>query len=178
MRLSLLIFLVAFTAGCSTTQRDENVAMIHGEFGLSFEPSFLSGAKIFSIDSGQITIAKDSGISVSGLLINGIQDDFPESMDFRKYPKYLLGTEPLSGLKRAIAKKFESTANTMDILYGIKTGNTWNIDDMTIYSSCLNGSCLAYIVKDDIKDHLLSVYAAGFEKPIFDSLIRKSLYVK
>ncbi len=175
MKLLSIIMFSLFLIGCSSQKT--TTLSYSSEFKLSISTEFFTGATVFSSD--ELSVKTDSGMLLSGRTISNEVEALPRHFDIRNYPEYVLKIKPVKGLTESLLKKFEYSSSEIDHVYGLENIKITENGNWTMYSVCKKNKCLAYVVKNTFKDHILSINTVGFNHARLRKLINRGfLYVK
>lgn len=172
--MKIFIIIAFLLMGCSANRN--TTLSYSSDFKLTLPNSYFTGATVFYSD--ELSVKTDKGILFSGKIISNKSESIPESLDIRDYPKYILKIKPLSDEGGAYSKIFNNSSSEIDYVYGLENTLITNKGDFIIYSLCKDNKCLAYIVKNIFKDHILSVNGVGLNSAEFLNLINRAIYVK
>jgi hypothetical protein len=166
-----LLLIVAFTllVGCAPQAHSPTVLVYSHEFQIPLSHHLVSGAKVFNWD--ELGVKTAAGKVFAGQIVSNEKEKLPEGFDIRQYPEYLLKIKPTTNLDDATAKLFDNSASELDYSYGLKSLETKQIEDRTIYSLCKKDDCLAMMVKASVTEHILYVHTEGIGRTEFVEIL-------
>ena len=163
----VLLALLGFLSAC--TSKQTTVISYSGAFELTLPTSIFSDATIFSAD--ELSLKTSDKKLISGLIINPELESLPKDFVLADYPQYILNLKPIKTLSNDLAEKFTNSAEEVNAIYGLDNVVIKKTDDVTTYSLCKENRCLAYVIKSEIKDHLLSLHTQNVSQEEFNKLL-------
>ncbi|KXS51539.1 MAG: hypothetical protein AWU57_4078 [Marinobacter sp. T13-3] len=167
MKLISLFALLVLTTGCAT--KPESTISYSGAFNLNVPTQALSNATFFSADG--LSVAWPGGKLISGLAITRESEALPPDFELKDYPKYALGLKSPSNLGKRVANLLGNSATEFDRSFGKERVEVRSVRDLKVYSACRQPKCMAFVVKDGVDDHILSVYTQKINQKEFNELI-------
>lgn len=146
-----------------------------GIFKVSLPSDQLAGGTIFYSD--ELSIKSHEGKLFSGKIISAQSEGLPDKFDIRKYPEYLLGLENVDNEALEVARMFRGSHDEINSAYDMASLNVIHVTAHTTFNVCKADACLAFIVKNDYKDHIFTVHANGYYQSEFIELLKGSVYV-
>lgn len=156
--------LVGFSEDPQTTTISYN-----GEFELEVLASLFSGAVIFASDELSLKTADDA--LISGMAVTREAESSPADFPMSDYPEYILGMKETNPLPKPVANKFEASSREINYSYDLEDIQINSFGKLNAYVSCKDKSCLAYVVRKGLDDHLLSLHAQGVTGDRFNKLL-------
>jgi len=176
-QLTTIIFLFLLT-GCSSANAANTTIFFSGDFKLILPSTMFADATIFTANPRSISLKIGGDAFFSGQVVDNDFEKLPSDFDIREYPKHILNIDTEDKLSLDQEDSFERSWKALDSQYGLENLSIKKIGDVTIYSLCSNVDCLAFIVKDSLKDHILSVYSGGIKATEFKKLVEEYLHVE
>lgn len=175
MRKTLLLTLVPlFLSAC--TQDTATVFAYSDGFKLTFPKDLLHGATVFAAD--ELSLKTREGVVFSGKVISADSERLPSTLDIRKFPDYLLKLQPIQGLKPELRDPLMNARRAIGFAYDLDRVTVIDQSAYKIYQLCSEReSCLAYVVKTDLPDHILMIQAKGLSDSRFHQLLQSGLDV-
>lgn len=167
MKMITLLALLALLAGCAG--KSQSTISYSGAFSLKVPTHTLSDATVFSVDG--LSVAWPGSRLISGLVITRDLEALPPDFDLRDYPRYALGMKSVESLEEDIATVFDNSAKEFDYSFGLESVVERSIRDLKIYSACKKSKCMAFVIRDGVDDHILSIYTQKISEKEFTNLI-------
>lgn len=171
MKIFLTTLIVPFIISCAT-----NTAVTlsySGIFKVSLPPDQLAGGTIFY--SEELSVKSAKGKLISGRVISVDSEGLPEGFDIRQYPEYLLSINEAESVE--IDKLFRNSREEINFSYDLASLMVSQEASYTAYSVCKADACLAFIVKNDFDDHILTLHASGYDRLEFIDLLKGAVHV-
>ncbi|SNY46043.1 hypothetical protein SAMN06297280_1025 [Arsukibacterium tuosuense] len=168
--LALLTSLPACTAEAKTT------LSFSADYKIAIPQSFLADATVFATD--ELAVKSASGQLFAGKVLSADSEQLPADFDFSLYPDYLLKLKAVAGLSSELRAVFENSAAEIDYSYGLANIEVEQQEGWKLFSLCKEQRCLAYVMKDDNVEYILSVHAQGMSRADFTGLIKGGLHVE
>ncbi len=174
MKVFVIALFLPFFVSC--TANDVVIMSYSSVFKLSIPVSQLTGGTIFYSD--ELSVKSNSGQLVSAKIISHESEGFSPNFYLRHYPKYLLGVKKTGSLNSEIDKKFLNSRNEIDHIYGLKNLKIDRDAKTTVFSLCKMDSYLAFFVKNDFDEHILTVHANGYSESNFSKYLKGLVLVE
>lgn len=178
MRLLPTLVFLFLLAGHSSVNAANTTLFFSGDFKLILPSAMFANATVLTAGPRSITLSVGEEGYLAGQVIDNAFEKLPDSFDIREYPKHILNIDTEDKLSPDQADIFERSWKTLDYQYGLKNLSVKKIGNVTIYSLCSNVDCLAFIVKNSLKDHILSVYSGGIKATKFKKIVEEYLHVE
>lgn len=178
MRLLPTLIFLFLLAGHSSVNAANTTIFFSSNFKLILPSTMFADATIFTAEPRSVSLKIGEDAFFSGQVIDNDFEKLPSNFDIREYPKHTLNIDTEDKLSPDQEDLFERSWKTLDYQYGLENLSVKKIDDVTIYSLCSNVDCLAFIVKDSLKDHILSMYSGGIKATKFKKLVEEYLHVE
>ncbi|HBN90438.1 hypothetical protein [Rheinheimera aquimaris] len=166
----LAVLLSACSANADTT------LSFGADFKLTVRQSLMDGATVFSSD--ELSLKTANNHLISGKLLSVDSEKLPQSFNIQQYPDYLLKRTPLTSLPPETAKLFENSSEEVNYSYDLSALEIHDINSGKLYSLCKETSCLAFVVKPENTDFILTIHTSGMSKTEFTDLIKGGLDAK
>jgi hypothetical protein len=167
MRKVIFLAVLGILAGCSA--KPSTVISYSDAFNLSLPTSTLSEATFFSADG--LSVGWSDQKLISGLIVTRELESLPSNFDLKDYPRYLLKLKDTSGLSPEVAEIFNNSANEFDYSFGLENVTERTTDSLKIYSACREDRCTAFVLKEGVNDHILSMYTQKISEQEFNDLL-------
>jgi hypothetical protein len=167
--------MVALLFASCTSQSVTNLSY-SSEFTIALPSQYVEGSSIFYAD--ELGVKTSAGKVIAGQIITNEKDSLPDNFDIRLYPEYLLKIRSVTDLSADVAKKFENTANEIEYSYGLSSLEVKQEENRIIYSVCKKDTCLAFVVKPNVKDQIFYAHTQKIEREEFIHLLTGGLNVK
>ena len=169
-RAKVLLGLIApfLLVGCSG--QPQATISYSGEFELEVPAKLFSGAVIFASNELSFKTADDR--LISGMAVTRDAESLPADFPMSDYPEYILGMKETDPLAAPIAEQFEASSREIEYSYGLEDIRVNSFGKLKAYVSCRDKSCLAYVVRKGVDDHLLSLHAQGVSDDRFNKLLK------
>lgn len=177
MRLLPTLVFLFLLAGHSSVNAANTTLFFSGDFKLILPSTMFANATVLTADPRSISLTVGQGGYLGGQIIDGSTENLPEEFDIREYPKYLFKTGTKGDLKKELADSLSESAKGLDYQYGLDNLSIKKIGHTTIYSVCSSTECLAFAVKDFLKDHIFSVFSSGIKATELQKILEESLHV-
>ncbi len=161
--LILISFLITSCANTSTT-----IFSYSGGFKLVLPTSVMAGATVFSLE--ELSLKTVEGHLISGGVISAESEHFRKSFDISNYPDYILKIKPPES---EYVEIFNKSSDEIDFSYNLDSLEVLDLTDRKIYHLCKADSCLAYVVKAKVVDHILTLHSVGLTREKFVSLLKE-----
>tara|TARA_R100000388_G_C7152276_1_gene115109 strand:+ start:40 stop:549 length:510 start_codon:yes stop_codon:yes gene_type:complete len=165
MKFGAILSLTILLTGCATSQTTISYS---GEFNLQVPTKLLSGSTVFTADG--LSVGWPEGNLISGIVITKELESLPSDFDLKDYPKYLFNIKNKKDLDKKTANVIKNSANEIDHSFGIENLTIKSKFDTKVYSACKGRKCIAFIIKDNVTDHILSLYSQGITEKELNSL--------
>ncbi|KPQ30625.1 MAG: hypothetical protein HLUCCX14_00725 [Marinobacter excellens HL-55] len=165
MKFGAALFLTILLTGCATSQTTISYS---GDFNLQVPTKLLSGSTVFTADG--LSVGWPEGNLISGIVITKELESLPSDFDLKDYPKYLFNIKNKNDLDKKTANVLKSSTIEIDHSFGIDNLTIKSKFDTDIYSACKDEKCIAFIIKNNVTDHLLSLYSQGITEEELISL--------
>lgn len=170
MRKIFVLLAALILSSCAETPQTR---IAYGAFSTYVPTAELDDAVIVSFQ--QIAFKTKDGRTFGGRPVSSESEELPEDFDITQFPIYALMLKPVPEGKD-YSEHMKRVASETDYLYGVaKNSQIFKTDTLTIYFSCKDSKCLAYAVKDGIKDHILEVDETGVTKEEFETLLHNNI---
>lgn len=168
LKIVLIIPLIAILSGCASTSK--TTISYSGEFVLDLKTEYLRDSTVFMSDN--VAFKTASGKVISALVITHEVEELPADFVLARYPDYLLGISPTSGLSANLAEAFENSKSSLAQSYDLSTLKSSNENSKSIHTVCKDLDCFTIIVKQSAKDQILALYSQGFNSSELGDLIK------
>jgi|SRR5690554_288342 len=165
MKFGAALSLTILLTGCATSQTTISYS---GEFNLQVPTKLLSGSTVFTADG--LSVGWPEGNLISGIVITKELESLPSNFDLKDYPKYLFNIKNTDNLDIKTANVFKNSTIEIDHSFGVENLTIRSKFGTEIYSACKDEKCVAFIIKSNVTDHLLSLYSQGITEKEFISL--------
>jgi hypothetical protein len=112
------------------------------------------------------------------MAISYLSDNLSPTFDMRQYPEILLGISDTELKDAELNRLFTNSRNELAYVYDMNTLKVQDKDGVVYYSICKDLSCLAYIVKKSITDHIFTIHTTGYDRKRFIDFIHGAVNVK
>lgn len=171
MRLSLLILMPFILISCAKTPQTR---IAYGVFSTFIPSEEFDDALILSFQEIAFK-TKDGKIFGGRPVSNESEEGLPNDFNITQFPKYALMLNQVPEDTDYSKHMMQVTSET-DYLYDAsKNAVVFNKNNLTIYSSCKDRSCIAYAVKDGINDYILEITGENISKEEFEALLHNGI---
>lgn len=167
MKKAVVIAVLGLLAGCSA--KPYTIISYSGAFNLRVPTNTLSEATFFSAD--ELSLGWSDGKLISGLVVTRELESLPSDFNLEDYPRYILDIKDASSLNAEVAGKFNGSAREIDYSFGLENVIERSTDSSKIYSACRDDKCMAFVLKEGVDDHLLSMYTQKISEQEFNNLL-------
>lgn len=171
MKTFLMLLAVLLFTGCAPESPTK--LLYSSEFKIALPESYVKGASFFYAD--ELAVKTSSGQLFSAQIISNEKEKLPENFDIRLYPEYILKIRPSNDLSSEIATLFDNSANALNHSYDLKSLEIQKQSNRTIYSICKQEECLAMVVKNSFKEHILFAHTQKIGRTEFINLLSGGL---
>ncbi|MEH8018404.1 hypothetical protein MN202_14275 [Rheinheimera muenzenbergensis] len=169
----LSAFILSGILVACSTQADTTLSF-SADFKIDLPPSVIAGATVFAAD--ELSVKTASGQLFSGKVLSAESEQLPADVDMRLYPQYVLKLKAVSGLSPQNTQLFSHTADEISDSFDLSDVSTEQLQGWTLYSLCKAQRCLAYVVKHNVSEYILTVHANGMSKTEFTGLVKAGLH--
>lgn len=167
-KIALILPLIAILSGCSTTFN--TTISYSGDFVLDLKTEYLRNSTVFMSDNVAFKTADDK--VVSALVITHEVEQLPADFVLARYPEYLLGISPTTGLSANLAEAFETSKSSLAQIYDLSTLKSSIENGKSIHTVCKDLDCFTIIVKQSVKDQILALYSQGVNSSELGNLLK------
>lgn len=143
------------------------------DFKIALPQPVFAGATVFAAD--ELAVKTASGQLFSGKVLSAETEQLPADFDMQLYPQYVLKIKTISGLSTQHAQLFNNTADEINYSFDLSDVSTEQLQGWTLYSVCKAQRCLAYVVKHNVSEYILTVHANDISKAEFTGLVKAGL---
>ena len=168
----LSAFILSGILVACSTQADTTLSF-SADFKIDLPPSVIAGATVFAAD--ELSVKTASGQLFSGKVLSAKTEQLPADFDMHLYPQYVLKLKAVSHLSPHNTQLFSNTADEINYSFDLSDISIEQLQGWTLYSVCKAKRCLAYVVKHNVSEYILTVHANGISKAEFTGLVKEGL---
>ncbi|MAK90828.1 MAG: hypothetical protein CMI08_05015 [Oceanospirillaceae bacterium] len=167
MRILLLIVL-GMLAGCSESPSDSYLNT--PGFNIRIPHDVASGGHFFAAGDLSVAVKSPSGGVLMAMSVSRLLENLDSDFILADYPRYALGLKQTDNLKDADRLRFDQSRSVYEATYDLSHVRQQSSPGKESYSVCNETECLAFIVKDDVAEHILMLSSTNIRQESFSRI--------